>query len=345
MELYDFATGASLPGHSDESTKKFVHMVWRGATKVAFGVTDQYVIAFVCDLKGAAAGTAEANKVQVQPACFTKGYNSCYNKLALANHNAYRLAHYKFKYINLHVDAAKEIQKQLDDPSVGYANIKPKGSYTDCGQSKFEEADDATKILEIITKDTASKNWYETGQADYSYDDGACKASVCDDATKKLQVDNLTQLLWSSSQKVGFGIKGRNVVAWYCKKGNTGGSDKVKAYKANVGQKCVAEANGADECFNAAALKAINLKRKDHGSKALIKGSDAKMIQGFMNAYTGTDMKTEMKAKLDANKPNCGMNIYEYIGASAQNMRILKNTDLAVQSWYDKQMWYNFKTG
>jgi hypothetical protein len=44
-------------------------------------------------------------------------------------------------------------------------------------------------------------------------------------------------MVWKNTGKVGFGVKGDTVIAWYCSaSGNIGGPED---YKANVGELCV----------------------------------------------------------------------------------------------------------
>jgi hypothetical protein len=46
-----------------------------------------------------------------------------------------------------------------------------------------------------------------------------------------------TQMVWKNTSKVGFGVKGDTVIAWYCEaRGNQGSPED---YKANVGAVCV----------------------------------------------------------------------------------------------------------
>jgi len=44
-------------------------------------------------------------------------------------------------------------------------------------------------------------------------------------------------MVWKNTSKVGFGVKGDTVIAWYCDaRGNQGGPED---YKANVGAVCI----------------------------------------------------------------------------------------------------------
>ena len=45
-------------------------------------------------------------------------------------------------------------------------------------------------------------------------------------------------MIWRANAKVGFAIKGKLAVAWYCPGGNTGGAED---YKANVPKVCIVD--------------------------------------------------------------------------------------------------------
>lgn len=69
--------------------------------------------------------------------------------------------------------------------------------------------DDAADLLQ---SDVATNKWYE-GESSYSYDNGEPKDAKAETKKKSLQ---FTNMLWKSSKKVGFGIKGKFVLAYYC---------------------------------------------------------------------------------------------------------------------------------
>lgn len=98
-------------------------------------------------------------------------------------------------------------------------------------------------------------------------------------------------MLWGATTTVGFGIRGRYAVAWYCnKKGNIGAA---KDYKANVGQLCVKDnSNPGDRCYNDRATLGINKLRVLHGSPKLTTKLDiANKIQAQMDSGMDTDAK------------------------------------------------------
>jgi len=60
-----------------------------------------------------------------------------------------------------------------------------------------------------------------------------------------------TQMIWNDNDKVGFGVKGKWVVAWFCPGGNTP-EDSQQAFVDNVNDVCLFE--GYDRCYNKMAL-------------------------------------------------------------------------------------------
>jgi hypothetical protein len=90
-----------------------------------------------------------------------------------------------------------------------------------------------------------------------------------------------TQMVWKDSTKVGFGIRGKWVVAWYCDSaGNTGSPSN---YVANVGEECIIT-NRVNKCYNDLAVEAHNNYRKEHEAPNLTWVSTiAEKLQTAMN--------------------------------------------------------------
>jgi hypothetical protein len=98
--------------------------------------------------------------------------------------------------------------------------------------------------------------WYEM-KDHYNFDKGTFKKD------KKKDGQKFTSMMWRASKKVGFGISGKYVVAWYCPTGNDPDTDKD--YLKNVCEKdkclkCLKEdkKNGNKKwntCYNEIALK------------------------------------------------------------------------------------------
>jgi hypothetical protein len=86
-------------------------MVWKGTTKVGFGVHDKYVIGWYCANKGEVTDAAKS-RTNVGAVCFEHGYNKCYNALALKYVNKLRNNH-DVAPLKMQEDAARAIQYQL----------------------------------------------------------------------------------------------------------------------------------------------------------------------------------------------------------------------------------------
>jgi hypothetical protein len=70
----------------------------------------------------------------------------------------------------------------------------------------------------LLTTAEASIAW-ATGKKNYNFRDGSANSDVSEE---KANAYKFTQMVWKGAKgkKVGFGIKGKNVYAWYCPKGN-----------------------------------------------------------------------------------------------------------------------------
>jgi hypothetical protein len=75
-------------------------------------------------------------------------------------------------------------------------------------------------------------------------------------------------MAWRSSTAVGFGIKGKWVIAGYCKEG-----PKVEStaddYKTNIAKVCVVD--GYNKCFNESELDKHNEYRMKHNYQKVLK--------------------------------------------------------------------------
>lgn len=109
-----------------------------------------------------------------------------------------------------------------------YALTLP-NDFKDCNANVHEHTD----AVEQLEKDEATDGWY-ANSASYDYTTSRPKLvkDKKDDATTT-KSNTYTQLVWKTSKKVGFGIVGKFVVAWYCdKKGND--PDTVEAFTNHV---------------------------------------------------------------------------------------------------------------
>lgn len=107
------------------------------------------------------------------------------------------------------------------------------------------------------------KDWWEKFDR-WSWEDdkapGLTAAETKEMKTQKVEADAFTRMVWKSTTRVAFGIKGRWVYARYCSNaGNTGGASN---YRAEVEEDCLKD--DIDVCFQRAALRAHNEKRARH---------------------------------------------------------------------------------
>jgi hypothetical protein len=156
-------------------------------------------------------------------------------------------------------------------------------------------------------------------------------------------------MTWQATKKIGFGLRDKFVVAWYCDaKGNSGPGNAAATtqnYKDNVKKDCVID--GVDQCYNDIALKAHNTARANHkGGKALLPYLEAsKRIQARLNA-AGSDFDGSIWSKEpDRTFENCAENVYQAPSSSTADLEATRQTAIAVDTWYGGQAWYDFSTG
>jgi hypothetical protein len=142
-------------------------------------------------------------------------------------------------------------------------------------------------------------------------------------------------MVWRSTTKVGFGVKGKWVIAWYCEvAGNTNGKT---GYEANVGKDCVAD--GYNKCYADKALAAHNLRRGYHESSPLeLDVENSKALQTLMDegsfegAVDGTSLPT-----------GCGQS--SFTQDDPTKVATLATSDDATEGWYSGKKYYSFKEG
>lgn len=104
-----------------------------------------------------------------------------------------------------------------------------------------------------------------------------------------------TQIVWKgkATKKVGFGINGINVYAWYCPTGND--PDQAASFKENVCEAactkwCVTDT--VNKCYNEKAIKKHNTYREYHGAGKVTFSHDIakaaqKKLEGVINCGSG----------------------------------------------------------
>ena len=194
-------------------------MVWAGSERVAFGVKSPWVVAWYC-AKGnepavGQSGSPAAYKENVKETCIENGMNVCYNQAALLAHNTKRALHQDTGPLSIYVEAAAAIQAEMD--ATTFAGVMPAASdrrekFQDCAESIFTETD-PEKEAEVALGKVATNTWYDQGNALINWATGR---PTLQNTLNQAKVDKLLYIIWKTTRKVGFGIKGKWVVAWYC---------------------------------------------------------------------------------------------------------------------------------
>jgi hypothetical protein len=93
------------------------------------------------------------------PCIHKDGYNSCYNKLAVKQHNIHRKAH-KAKDLKFDATIAKKVQAYLDKfKGKKLKDSKASDRPSKCGENWAEYA--GIKTILTKKKDVVSKYWYD----------------------------------------------------------------------------------------------------------------------------------------------------------------------------------------
>lgn len=181
----------------------------------------------------------------------------------------------------------------------------------------------------------ASDTW-AAGRASYDPATGAAKTDA-DDAAKKL-VENYMRMTWKSTTLVGFGMKDKIVVAWYCEVA-AATTDTAKA-KENIGEFCIIEADGdtkgRNKCYAELALKKVNEYRVAHDV-----AEQAENEAGSATLQTAvTALKTDGTAIPDAD----GCTTIQYEEKDSAKIAALATTAAAPEAWYDFEKMYDYAT-
>jgi len=151
------------------------------------------------------------------------GYSNCFNERAANAHNIYRETHKKTPGLKVDPEiaaAAQKIAENLNKNGLagtpenerrfdGFKIVKTGGKV--CAENQYEGADEAT----AKDSDAATDFWYNKKKW-YNFKEGKAVAPSNDNDKPKKDADMFARLIWKSTTKVGFGQKGKYVVAWYC---------------------------------------------------------------------------------------------------------------------------------
>jgi hypothetical protein len=119
--------------------------------------------------------------------------------------------------MSLYPEAAREIQKIMDEDSftglMPAEGTRPK-AFRDCAESLYTLQDDSKLNLLVRGEnglDLATEYWYSQGDKNINYRTGKPIPGG-----NPIAVNALLHIIWKTTKKVGFGIKDKWVVAWYC---------------------------------------------------------------------------------------------------------------------------------
>jgi uncharacterized protein YkwD len=278
----------------------YAQLLWRASTEVGFGIAGNFAVARYCVGGNTPAGDTAAYAINVCPkgGCAKcpkpiKGlaYQNCFNARALTAANIKRAAAGSgVLALDVSVAAkaqawAEELSKRADiaSSSQGDGKTPMTSRPANCGENLFEQKD-AGRVEGLADSDDAVDAWF-AGQADYDFAKG--EPASASDAAKKARSDAYTRMVWKGSTKVGFGIHGRFVVAWFCEtEGNK--PVTVAAFKENVPKACLAA--GHNTCFDEANRKVLDERRGWHEATKTEKNDDAaKALQLLMNGVDGDE--------------------------------------------------------
>lgn len=186
--------------------------------------------------------------------------------------------------------------------------------------------------------DAASEYWY-AGNAWYNQDTGT--STVPTNGPLTARAFEFTKMVWKKTLKVGFGVKDKWVIAWYCDsqpKSNSPGPEFVR----NVGAKCI-NADGVNTCYNLMATTQHNERRAAHESPLLTWDAPiAKAVQQTLDGLSkDNDVRTMgVSAGLQF---ACSQNIYEEKDPTKAASLLI--TEAATAAWYAGNKDYDFAAG
>lgn len=164
-----------------------------------------------------------------------------------------------------------------------------------------------------------------------------------DERLIKDKAEKFTNMIWKASTEVGFGIKGRFVIAWYCEDAGNEPSGYGPKWKENVARDC--DDDGVNTCYVEHALKEHNKLRAEHrgGGALLPHESASRAIQREMDRddFDGTPISVDDRGVFR----ECGQNVFTETSTDAARRLAVTETDVATKAWYAGQAWYDFDTG
>lgn len=147
-------------------------------------------------------------------------------------------------------------------------------------------------------------------------------------------------MLWQGTTKVGFGVHGKYVVAWYCE-------DKAEATNTeralkNIGKSCLD--NGYNDCYNEIALKAVNKSRINHSVSPLkLNEGAAREIDYHLSAQRPGDFYMPDPSDRGWKYTGCYQSVF--LESDVALRPKVSSTAAAPQYWYDGASFYDYVRG
>jgi len=139
-------------------------------------------------------------------------------------------------------------------------------------------------------------------------------------------------MIWAGSTVAGFGLRGKVVVAWYCKDAAV---EDVAAAKKNIGKYCMVD--GRNECFATMQLDAQNEHRAAHAVDALEEdAAKSKALQEALDADT-------FAGTVDPDDAECATIVYEE--KDEAKVAALATTTALTDTQYGYKKFYDFAAG
>lgn len=167
-------------------------------------------------------------------------------------HNKQRSLHETTGALETDIELAKYIQDKMDNFKsfeTDFNGVIRKGRYGGCAENVYQltsgsaltNSDNESYYPDLLYTNRASKDWYESGEPKYTFGTGMPNSEA-----NRAAAEKFVKMLWRGTTKVGFGVKGKWVVAWYCESG--GATGPPSNFMANVGLHCVK--NNINKCYN-----------------------------------------------------------------------------------------------
>jgi hypothetical protein len=324
-------------------------MIWKGTNipagtthNVGFGFHCGTVLAWYCPNKPKTTNLREillnvckddGSCADSEYICTKDGYDSCYNEMAAAAHNAKRTLHCADEPMTVDVAMAKALQGMLNNKQAPTVKAERDALYKDCFENFYAGVAPATEA-QVRETNLATEDWYAS-KARYDFDTGLGNPAFV--------AKQFTAIVWKgvapdNKFKVAFARKFNYVIAWYCPAGSTGinaGSYLTNVARDTCPKKCKDDLANDQflKCYQDVAAAEHNARRKEHLVPALTIDYDlAKQAQTHAQTYAGASgTRPPQRTK------NCYLNYWK-----ANVLASAADGKQATAYWYDMIRDYDF---